>query len=130
MQARKTRSERVAEIPERTKAAIFLGTPHRGSKFTNLGRAAAWTLQPLGSNPSIFEGLAYDSLSLQDLHRDFIKSCRDDLYLLNFFEERKTRHFKAWLIQWDDYVSRCRRIPLEHVALTMGLDRSRAIGDL
>jgi hypothetical protein len=65
----------------------------------------ARALQPLGSNPSILGGLAYDSVSLLDLHREFVAATRDGLRVVNFFEERKTRLLKAWIVQWEEFVS-------------------------
>ncbi|KAI9789841.1 MAG: hypothetical protein M1816_005758 [Peltula sp. TS41687] len=95
--------ERFADIIGHTKAVFFLGTPHRGSSFTRWGTLIARALQPIGSNPSILAELAYDSVSLFDLHREFVKVTGYGLRVVkvvNFFEERKTSVLKLWFIQW------------------------------
>lgn len=87
------------------KAVIFLGSPHFGSDFAGWGVAAAQILRPLGSNSAILEGLKYDSLSLHDLHRDFIGNS-PSVRVVNFFEERGTRLCKVGMFKWDKLVSR------------------------
>ena len=84
---------------------FFLGTPHRGSSFSRWGTLISRALQPLGSNPSILGELAYDSVSLLDLHREFMDVTSDGLRVVNFFEERKTRLLKTWIVQWEKFVS-------------------------
>ncbi|KAI9777909.1 MAG: hypothetical protein M1816_004381 [Peltula sp. TS41687] len=95
-----SRGERFADIIGRTKAAFFLGTPHRGSSFTRWGTLIARALQPIGSNPSILGELAYDSISLLDLHKEFVAVTGDGLRVVNFFEERKTSVLKLWFVRW------------------------------
>ncbi|KAK3361036.1 hypothetical protein B0T24DRAFT_671680 [Lasiosphaeria ovina] len=87
-------------IAEHTKAILFLGTPHRGTSFGPWGWLAAQALQPLGSNPFLLANLEYDSISLHDLHKDFMAVARDDLRVFNFFEKRPTRILRLWFIQW------------------------------
>jgi hypothetical protein len=82
-----------------------LGTPHAGSSFTNWGTIIAKAFQPLGSNPSILDEVAYDSASLLDLHREFMSVVGDNLQVINFFEQRKTCIFSVWFFQWNDFVS-------------------------
>jgi len=101
------RRGKYAEIGKQAKTIIFLGTPLRGSSFSSFGGVIANALRPLGSNPSILEELAYDSLFLQDLHHNFA-SVSNGLQVVNFFEKRKTRLFKAWVVQWDEYESQTR----------------------
>lgn len=85
---------------------FFLGTPHRGSSFSRWGTLISRALQPLGSNPSILAELAYDSVSLLDLHREFIAATGNNgLRVVNFFEQRKTRLLKTWIFQWEEWVS-------------------------
>jgi hypothetical protein len=91
-----------------TKAVFFLGTPHRGSSFSGWGRLVASILQPIGSNPLIFDELAYDSMSLFDLHRDFVAITGDSLPVINFYEERKTRVFQMGIMRWEKFVSESR----------------------
>jgi hypothetical protein len=68
----------------------------------------ARALQPVGSNPSILGELAYDSVSLLDLHREFVAVAGDGLRVVNFFEERKICVLKVWFIQWVAFVSKPR----------------------
>jgi len=103
-----SKSRPFAEIAERTKAALFLGTPHRGSSFSKWGTAIARALKPLGSNPSILDELAYDSVSLLDLHRDFMPVAEDGLRVINFFEQRKTPIWRIWFVRWEKFVSKLR----------------------
>jgi hypothetical protein len=95
-----------SNIAERTRSVFFLGTPHSGSSFSTLGSIIAQALQPLGSNPSILAEVAYDSMPLLDLHRDFIVTTKDRLQVVNFFEQRKIRILKLWFIQWEKFVSK------------------------
>jgi hypothetical protein len=93
---------------EQTRATLFLGTPHRGSSFGLWGRLAAFALQPLGSNPLILANLEYDSVALSDLHEQFITSIRDDLQVVNFYEQRPLRLVQLWFFQWEKFVSKPR----------------------
>lgn len=61
--------------------------------------------RPLVSNPAILEELAYDSFVLLDLHRAFEAVWGEDQQVVNFFEERRTRIWKVWFWQWDEFVS-------------------------
>lgn len=94
--------DRIAEL---TKAILFLGTPHRGSSFTLLGRLAAQALRPLGSNPSLLAEVEYDSTFLLDLHESFLDVVHDKLHVVNFFEERPTHILQFWFYQWREFVS-------------------------
>ncbi|KAK3368554.1 hypothetical protein B0H63DRAFT_77770 [Podospora didyma] len=93
-------SREFSHVAEHTKAILFLGTPHRGSSFGPLGWLAAQALQPLGSNPLLLANLEYDSISLHDLHKDFIRTSQDDLRVFNFFEKRPTQILQLWFVQW------------------------------
>lgn len=92
-------------IAEHIKAIVFLGTPHRGSSFTRLGRLAALALRPLGSDASLLAEVDYDSEFLLDLQRMFEGLVADDVHVVNFFEQRPTRLFKIWFIVWEQFVS-------------------------
>lgn len=93
-------------IVEQTRAIFFLGTPHRGSSFGPWGRLAAFALQPLGSNPLILANLDYDSVVLSDLHEHFVSSVRDDLQVVNFYEQRRLCLLQLWFLRWQIFVSR------------------------
>ena len=92
-------------MSERTKAILFLGTPHRGSNFGTWGWWAAQALRPLGSNPLLLADLEYDSTPLLDLHRAFVRTATDDLRVFNFFEERPLLICRLWFVQWQQFVS-------------------------
>ncbi|KAJ5123879.1 uncharacterized protein N7515_007704 [Penicillium bovifimosum] len=87
-------------IVEQTRAILFLGTPHRGTSFGPWGRLAALALQPLGSNPLILANLEYDSVVLSDLHESFISSIRDDLQVVNFYEQRPLCLLRLGFFRW------------------------------
>jgi hypothetical protein len=91
-------------IREHTKAMLFLGTPHRGSSFTNLGRLAALALRPLGSNPSLLTEVEYDSESLLKLDRTFQTTLPVDLRVVNFYEQRPTQILSFWFLSWKEFV--------------------------
>ncbi|KAF2133614.1 TPR-like protein [Dothidotthia symphoricarpi CBS 119687] len=96
--------QRLANIFEHTKGILFLGTPHRGSCFSIWGSVAARWLQPLGSNPLLLEEVHFDALPLHDLHRQFVNKTRhrDNLRVINFYEERPTQLLKLWFYQWSE----------------------------
>lgn len=91
-------------IREHTRAILFLGTPHRGSSFTNLGRLAAFTLRPLGSNPSLLTEVEYDSESLLNLQGTFESTLPGNLRVVNFYEQRPTRILSFWFLSWEEFV--------------------------
>ncbi|KAL8724128.1 MAG: hypothetical protein Q9166_008115, partial [cf. Caloplaca sp. 2 TL-2023] len=95
-----------ANIADYTRTIFFLGTPHRGSSFSTWGSIAARALQPLGSNPSLLQDVAYDSLPLRDLHEEFENVIGDKLRVINFYEQRKTQVLKLWFIQWEEWCVR------------------------
>ncbi|KAJ5503479.1 hypothetical protein N7463_006353 [Penicillium fimorum] len=75
-------------------------TPHRGTSFGPWGRLAAFALQPLGSNSLILANLEYDSVVLSDLHEHFISSTRDDMQVVNFYEQRPLCLLQLWFFRW------------------------------
>ncbi|KAK3937341.1 putative kinesin light chain [Diplogelasinospora grovesii] len=81
---------KLRNIAERTKGILFLGTPHRGSSFSTWGRGVAQALLPLGSNPSLLAEL-----------EAFVAIDREDLRVFNFYEQRPTRIFRLWFLQWE-----------------------------
>ncbi|KAJ4288935.1 hypothetical protein N0V90_011276 [Kalmusia sp. IMI 367209] len=95
-----------AHIVDHTKSVFFLGTPHRGSSFSTWGSIAARMLQPLGSNPALLQEVSYDSLSLLELHEEFERAVNENLRVVNFFEQRKTRLLKVWFFQWEEFCVR------------------------
>ena len=77
-------------------------------------------LQPLGSNPFLLEEVAYDSLPLSDLHRDFENAIGETVQVINFYETRKTRIFKVWFYQWEEFVggaSTSTHVCYEHILM-------------
>ncbi|KAF1835030.1 hypothetical protein BDW02DRAFT_579114 [Decorospora gaudefroyi] len=64
------------------------------------------TEEPLGSNPLLLQEVAYDTLPLQDLHEEFESVRSEQLQVVNFFEQRKTRLFKVWFWLWEEFCVR------------------------
>jgi tetratricopeptide (TPR) repeat protein len=87
-----------SDVIDRTRAIIFLGTPHRGSRVASWGWYWCQFLRPIGSNPLLPGELTYDSPDLLDLHKDFTNSVNERLEVVNFFESRKSRLFKVWFM--------------------------------
>ncbi|PLN86207.1 hypothetical protein BDW42DRAFT_109905 [Aspergillus taichungensis] len=92
-----------ADMAQHVKGVFFLGTPHRGSGFTKWGSLAAGLLRPLGSNPSILRELDYDSLSLLELHEEFMAITENISCIINFYEKRPTRLLNLGLFQWSEF---------------------------
>ena len=92
-------------IVDSAKAVLFLGTPHRGSRFSTWGSKIAQLLQPLGSNPLLLFELAYDSPFLLRMHNDFVERCSESLQVFNFYEQRGTNVFNLWFWHWRPLVS-------------------------
>lgn len=82
-------------LVEKTAAIMFLGTPHRGSKSAWLGTQAAILLYFFGkdSNIDVIKATQYDSLELQDMHRNFEK-VSGSIDILNLYEKRKLTRFR------------------------------------
>ncbi|KAL8690234.1 MAG: hypothetical protein Q9218_004272 [Villophora microphyllina] len=89
-------------ITEHTKAVLFLGTPHRGSRFSSWGSKLAYVLRPRGANHEVLLEIAYDSSFLRRLHNDFVRLW-EHLKVFNYFEQRPTSVFKLWFWQEDSF---------------------------
>lgn len=87
-----------------TRGIIFLGTPHNGSAMTVWSLRLAKFFYFLGSNSTIVMGLLPGCESLKDLQRNFIRAFGHRLYMVNYFEEIKTRLFKWSWMQKDEYI--------------------------
>jgi hypothetical protein len=87
------------------KAILFLGTPHRGSRFGFWGWVNAKVLYPMGSNSALLANLEYDSIALRDLHMLFVASVRNNLDIFNFYEERPLSVIKLGFFDWKAFVS-------------------------
>ena len=72
---------------------VFLGTPHRGTKYSGYAHLLASRLNRLGSNPDIFLPLEIDSPQLLDLHSSFM-GYFSHLKMLNFYETKSLVIFK------------------------------------
>ncbi|KAB8269937.1 hypothetical protein BDV30DRAFT_241947 [Aspergillus minisclerotigenes] len=97
IQAQIFHPHRVVNIFQQIKAAVFLGTPHRGSASALQGARVAQVLRlfGLGTFPEIVEAVRYDSVELQDMHRRF-EATSDHLKIVNFFEKRETARASCW----------------------------------
>ncbi|KAF2155189.1 hypothetical protein K461DRAFT_319642 [Myriangium duriaei CBS 260.36] len=83
---------RYADILDRTKAIVFLGTPHLGAslQFSILGQALTYLLRPFGSSSTMVAEVSHERESLHDLHIDFENAVDDNVRVVNFYEMRKT----------------------------------------
>lgn len=45
-------------------------------------------------------------LGLLDIYRMFVGVVRNDIYMVNFFEERPISNFRFWVLQEQEFVSR------------------------
>ena len=75
------------DILQNTRGIIFLGTPHRGTKYSDYGRSAALRLNRLNANPDIFLPLKINSPSLVHQHAKFMERF-GNLDMVNFYETR------------------------------------------
>ncbi|RYP01145.1 hypothetical protein DL765_010878 [Monosporascus sp. GIB2] len=85
---------RSVNIYKQIKAVLFLGTPHRGSADASIGVRWARFFNCFGLNalPSILEAITYDSVELQDMHRQF-EAISGHLRIISFYEKRETVKF-------------------------------------
>ena len=83
------RNEDFTDVLNHTNAILFLDTPHFGSKIVKWATIIAKALQPIESNPSIIRDLAYDSIPIKNLHRDFVAVTNNRVRIVNIFEKRK-----------------------------------------
>ncbi|KAJ5160872.1 uncharacterized protein N7482_007876 [Penicillium canariense] len=112
------KNERFLHIAQNTKALVFLGTPHRGSKSANLFAPIASALTPIGSNSKILKDLAYDSPHLLGLHTDFLRVTRQ-MRVVNFYEERKSSTKIGPVKLFVEFV-----VEVQSATFTTGSDRS------
>lgn len=75
------------DIIQNIRGIIFLGTPHRGTKYSDYARAAALRLNRLNANPDIFLPLKVNSSVLLDQHANFVDQY-GTLDIVNFYETR------------------------------------------
>ncbi|TKX20812.1 tetratricopeptide repeat-containing protein 12 [Elsinoe australis] len=87
-------------IPLLTRAILFLGTPHQGSRFSNVGSLVARSLSGIGANAALLETVRYDSLPLLDLHREFLDTLGDGVKIFNFYERRQVELLRAGPWTW------------------------------
>ena len=81
------------DILQNIRGIIFLGTPHRGTKYSDYARAIALRLNRINANPDIFLPLKVNSLALLDQHAKFMDRY-DNLDLVNFYETRALPLFR------------------------------------
>lgn len=73
------------KIFDSVKHVIFIGTPHKGSKWANRIRFLFW---PFSSKN--IDALAYYSEYLEDLHEWYVAKCSTKFNTINFFEKRRS----------------------------------------
>ncbi|KAI0099735.1 hypothetical protein GGR51DRAFT_389819 [Nemania sp. FL0031] len=109
------------KVSKQFKAAVFLGTPHRGSISAWFGAKFAQFLSflALDSNPDIVKAITYDSVGLRELHSRFAAKSTH-LRIVNFYEMQKLK--RAYGL-WDEIVVTEQSATLERPdAETIGLD--------
>lgn len=90
-------------VLQKTKAVFFLGTPHFGCRWSNIGFFFAKLLQIFDANPAILLELELNSPRLRDLHENFANLSANDVRVVNFFEQRKSRVVRP--LPWTELVS-------------------------
>lgn len=75
-----------------TYGIIFLGTPHRGSHYANIGTAVANVIKLTypGIETQIIESLRKDSFVLRDLADDF-RNLHSDFRIVSCYEQKPTK---------------------------------------
>jgi ankyrin repeat domain-containing protein 50 len=75
LRASESERERERNIYESANAILFLGTPHRGGNFVDLGETARRIVSAVGFDTSHqnIRDLAIDSQTLEDYHERFLK---------------------------------------------------------
>ena len=81
------------DVLENIHGIIFLGTPHRGTKYSFYARAAALWLKRLNANPDIFLPLKVNSSALLEQHASFM-NLYGNLDMVNFYETRALPLFR------------------------------------
>ncbi|OQV07540.1 Tetratricopeptide repeat-containing protein [Cladophialophora immunda] len=75
------------DIPLRTRAIIFLGTPHMGCHAARL-RWILKALEPHGANAKLLDEITPENDVLVDLHKRFQDIFHDRMDVVNFYEQR------------------------------------------
>ena len=87
------------EISQNIHGIIFLGTPHRGTKYSDYARAAALRLKRLNANPDIFLPLKVNSSTLIKQQNKFMDRY-GSLDIVNFYETRALPIFRLPITKW------------------------------
>lgn len=77
------------ELAENVRGIVFLGTPHKGSKYANVFNNLLSLAPFAASRKHFISELDGSSLSLQDIHEQFCQIC-DGLTLVSFWEAKST----------------------------------------
>lgn len=74
LRASQSKRDREREIYDSTNAILFLGTPHRGGNFVNLGETVRQIVSATGFDTAYqnIRDLAIDSHTLEDYHERFL----------------------------------------------------------
>ena len=87
----------------RVKGLLFLGTPHRGTPFTQFGIVVAWLLTPLYADLDIMRPLISDSVYLDDLEKRFSRDFRNTARFY-YYETYRMRCYILGFIPWQEFV--------------------------
>ncbi|KAH6886460.1 hypothetical protein B0T10DRAFT_81257 [Thelonectria olida] len=108
------------DLKHRVKGILFLGTPHRGTRFARFGAALTWLLSPFDADADIMRPLSYDNLDLDDLEKEFHASfgLTERRY---FFETHKMRYYLFGFIPY------LREFMVERQSATSGASANQVI---
>ena len=98
------------DLLQNTHGMIFLGTPHRGTKYSYFARAAALLLNGLNANSDIFLPLKVNSSALFEQHASFMDRY-GNLDMVNFYETRALPLFHYPIINLPFRVMVCFAMP-------------------
>ncbi|KAI9725769.1 MAG: hypothetical protein M1828_002652 [Chrysothrix sp. TS-e1954] len=83
---------RQRSVADNVYAALFFGTPHKGSNFALFGTLSSYFSYWRGSRTDLLEFLTPSSVELDDLHSSFLGAF-NDVFVCNFFETIPVRMF-------------------------------------
>ncbi|EPE08501.1 eukaryotic translation initiation factor 3 [Ophiostoma piceae UAMH 11346] len=97
---------KTSHITQRTIATVFLGTPHKGTAFSFLGRIQARVYRSvgLGASTVLLNDLADNSTVLMDLQKHYADLVGKNLRAINFFEQFGNVVLSVWRYKWRQFV--------------------------
>ncbi len=91
LRASESERDRERNIYESTNAILFLGTPHRGGNFVDLGETTRRIVSAVGFDTGYqnIRDLAIDSHTLEDYHERFLKLYDRRKFGIRTFQEAR-----------------------------------------